>query len=108
MRTPEEIYTDMKKAKDELLAIDTKRYGLALKVRDLETEYAECLSPFKIGQRVIEDYGIQKIEYEISSIGFIYGTSVEHYGRKVLKDGGLHKNQTRLYGKLTTKKGEQS
>ena len=61
----------------------------------LKQRIAEAIARFKPGQRVL--YRNQD-EYEISSVrpGYDF-SSVSYYGRKILKAGGLHKNEQSLW-----------
>ncbi len=103
MKTKEELRIEVALCKEEL-RLSFENYKKArTKLDELERELAVCVSPFRIGQRVIEIYGRQKSEYEITSVSLEAGESVGFYGRKVLKSGGLHKNARRIYGLVTAK-----
>lgn len=98
---------DFKQMSDDDLnrVIETKRGELRLahetyrrltdEVQEAENERARRDSPFKVGDRVNNGRNL----YEITKIESRFG-HYACYGRKVLKNGGLHKNEHYLYGKL--------
>jgi hypothetical protein len=98
---------DFKQMSDDELncVIVTKRGELRLvhetyrrltdEVQEAENERARRDSPFKVGDRVNDGRNI----YEITKIKSYSGRPT-HYGRKVLKNGGLHKTEFLLYRNL--------
>lgn len=75
-------------------------------IKQTELELADCLSEFKVGQRVIMSYARKETEYEISRVDLYWGYQVRYMGRKVLKSGSLHKSETTLYGEIRAKPEE--
>jgi len=73
------------------------------KIKEAERELAEVLTEFQIGQRVIMSYARKETEYEISKVDLWWGYGMRYFGRKVLKNGGLHKTESVLYGELKPK-----
>ncbi|MGK9452647.1 hypothetical protein ACSSZE_15520 [Acidithiobacillus caldus] len=80
------------------LAHETYR-RLTNEVQEAENERARRESPFKVGDRVMQEYRDNGAVYEITRIESSFG-SPAYYGRKVLKNGGLHKNEFSLFRKL--------
>jgi hypothetical protein len=101
MRTKEAI-------KLHLAYLDEQINKLYATRKEVETELAECLKLFSVGDRVITEIktfnGKVKdvIEYEIIAVG-LWCDKPRYTGRKVLKSGALHKNSVVIWGELKAK-----
>lgn len=97
MTKSEVLKCEIKEELDELKNMRHRVSAKETKLQALATEYAVETSPFRIGQRVIRIN--DKQHFEVTRIVGDYN-NIERpdcFGRKIKKDGGLHKLETRFW-----------
>jgi hypothetical protein len=86
----------MDQLKAELRALDSQRNDLSTRLRKLETEYIDLTVPYKVGDIVQDEVGVN---YRVTSVGYHTGASpLKLAGIRLAKTGQeAHQNPRPIY-----------